>query len=240
MLTPISQSQRAVTCFGKAATITGTNGNDTIPGTFGRDVIVGLGGMDTIRGDADFAGNPSGGGSDFICGNGGGDPFIDGGDRRDFINGGGGNDVLDGDNFPSNFGDLLIGEDGNDVFTGGQGNDEIRGGNGDDDIDMGTGTTVNQGADTIFGGAGADEINESGDGANDRIDCGAGNDTAIIDRGDRQGGQDIEDNVVRCETVIVVGQTDVTGTRAAVAALDDDATTEEVRNAVLAAGGEEP
>ncbi|MGI8648902.1 MAG: calcium-binding protein [Rubrobacter sp.] len=196
--------------------------------------------MDTIRGEADFAGQPVAGGSDFLCGNGGSDPFIDGGDKRDFINGGGGNDVLDGDNFPSNFGDLLIGEDGNDTFTGGQGNDEIRGGNGDDDIDMGagTGTTVNQGADTVFGGGGNDEINEAGDGANDKIDCG-GVDTAIIDWGERQGGQDIEDSVIRCETIIVVGQADVTSTNAAVAALDEDATTEEVQDAIIAAGGEE-
>lgn len=56
----------ATTCFGRPATIVGTNGPDRIVGTAGSDVIAGLGGKDIIAG---------GGGADFICGN-AGDPDV--------------------------------------------------------------------------------------------------------------------------------------------------------------------
>ena len=45
-------------CFGQAATVVGTAGNDALKGTRGRDVIVALGGKDTVR---SFAGK------DLIC-----------------------------------------------------------------------------------------------------------------------------------------------------------------------------
>jgi hypothetical protein len=35
-------------CFGRTATIVGTNGDDVLKGTAGADVIVGRGGQDTI------------------------------------------------------------------------------------------------------------------------------------------------------------------------------------------------
>jgi Ca2+-binding RTX toxin-like protein len=73
-------SAQAVTCFGVAATIVGTNNDDVLVGTPGRDVIVGLGGNDTIQGL---------GGNDLICG----------GDGSDDIDGGDGNDSIHGDAF---------------------------------------------------------------------------------------------------------------------------------------------
>ncbi len=46
-------------CFGRTATIIGTNAGDDIDGTSRADVIVGRGGSDSISGD---------GGRDLICG----------------------------------------------------------------------------------------------------------------------------------------------------------------------------
>lgn len=66
-----------VSCFGKAATIVGTEGPEFIPGTSGDDVMVGLGGDDTLQGQE---------GSDALCG----------GDGDDALYGEGGTDSLDG------------------------------------------------------------------------------------------------------------------------------------------------
>ncbi len=52
-------AQAAPTCFGKRATVVGTNGPDTLEGTAGSDVIAGLGGNDDMYGF---------GGPDLICG----------------------------------------------------------------------------------------------------------------------------------------------------------------------------
>lgn len=182
----------AGTCFGRDVTIAGTNGPDAIVGTFGTDVIKTFAGDDVVRGEGDFAGLPDGD-TDFIC-LGGGNDIADGAADADFINGGPGDDILDGDNFPSPFGDTLIGETGDDTFTGGQGPDDIRGGPGNDMIDVGTGT-VNQGADTVNAGRGDDLIFEALDGSIDGIDAGPGNDTCIVDPNDQ---------VENCELVIRV------------------------------------
>jgi extracellular elastinolytic metalloproteinase len=80
---------RTPTCFGRPATIRGTEGVDLLRGTDGPDVIVGLGGNDTIDG---------GSGDDRICGGKGSD-VIRGGPGRDMIDGGPGDDgvyALDG------------------------------------------------------------------------------------------------------------------------------------------------
>jgi Ca2+-binding RTX toxin-like protein len=71
-----------------AATIVGTQGNDTLTGTSGRDVIAGLGGDDVIDG---------GGGNDLICG-GDGNDRLTGGAGEDVLSGDAGDDVLDGGN----------------------------------------------------------------------------------------------------------------------------------------------
>ncbi len=74
------------TCFGQAATIVGTSGDDELTGTPGADVIVGLGGFDIIDGLA---------GSDRICGGGDADVMF-GGRGLDRMNGGAGNDLFTG------------------------------------------------------------------------------------------------------------------------------------------------
>ncbi len=193
-----SQENRA-TCFGKKVEQEnkGTGGPDVINGQFAeeggkRDAIKTFGGDDIVRGEADFSGTPEGN-IDLIC-LGKGDDVADGADKADKIKGGKGDDTLDGDNFPSPFGDTLIGNRGADTFTGGQGRDTIRGGKGPDTIDMGSGTTVNAGADRVFGGRGDDTINEFGDGARDTINCGGGEDTVFADENDRVANN--------CENVI--------------------------------------
>ena len=112
----IGASTGTAMCGGKAATITGTSGNDVIDGTSGPDVIVGLGGNDEIDGH---------GGNDTICGGGGADN-IDGDFGSDTLIGGQGRDELDGDS-------------GNDVLRGGRGNDDLDANAGDDTLNGGPG-----------------------------------------------------------------------------------------------------
>ena len=95
------------TCFGQAATIVGTPGDDSLTGTSGPDVIVGLSGNDTIDGLE---------GDDRLCGGKGADRLV-GGDGDDHLSGGRDlvKDVTDD-------GDLIsFGDD----FDGGAGNDEL-------------------------------------------------------------------------------------------------------------------
>ncbi len=73
-------------CFGRRATMCGTNGPDRLRDTNRKDVIVGRGGNDDIRGL---------GGNDRICGGAGNDK-LSGGKGRDRLNGGLGRDRCDG------------------------------------------------------------------------------------------------------------------------------------------------
>lgn len=187
----------AATCFGKEVTIVGTEGPDLKIGTFGSDVIATLGGPDIARGEGDVSGIP-GGDTDYICLGDGDDVFADGAWGADFLDGGRGNDVLDGDNFPSPFGDTLVGGEGNDTFTGGMGDDTIEGGPGNDVIDppgVGIAVPPSAGADKINAGEGDDVITEQVDGGVDEIDAGDGNDTCVVDAADK---------VENCEQVITV------------------------------------
>lgn len=108
----------AVDCFGQAATMTGTPGDDLLEGTPGRDVIVGLGGNDTISGL---------GGADRICG-GDGDDVTRGDAGADRLDGGAGNDRLAG----GGGADLVLGGDGADTLRGQGGDDNLAGGGGAD------------------------------------------------------------------------------------------------------------
>ena len=81
--------------------------------------------------------------------------------KNDYLAGKGGNDTI-------------LGLGGNDTILGGGGDDLLRGGNGNDVINGGPG------ADKIFGEAGSDTI-VAQDGERDVIDCGAGQDRAIVD-----------------------------------------------------------
>lgn len=97
------------TCYGRAATITGTDGRDKLKGTRKVDVIVGGDGDDKISG---------GGRKDFICGGAG----------NDKLKGGAGKDRLSGEEGD----DRLSGGGGVDRLNGGLGSDRCIGGPGRD------------------------------------------------------------------------------------------------------------
>lgn len=146
------------TCFGRAATIVGTPGDDLLVGRGqAADVIVGLGGDDVIIGydpaDEDvYEGAPRLG--DRLCGGAGAD-FVKGAIGEDRIQGGAGDDEVDG-----GF--------GYDVVTrGGGGNDSVR------DCD----SAYTAGVRTISGGGGDDQLCVDVDAA--RMSGGGGNDVLV-------------------------------------------------------------
>ena len=102
-------------CFGAAATIVGTPGDDHIRGTSGVDVIVSGRGADQINGR---------GGDDLICGRSG----------NDTIRGGAGDDRVRGWRGK----DRIAGGSGDDRLLGGPDTDKLLGGGDDDSIDGGT------------------------------------------------------------------------------------------------------
>jgi hypothetical protein len=120
-------------------------------------------------------------GDDGLAGTTAGDR-LDGKGGADALSGAAGADCL----FGGNGADWLGGGDGDDVLHGGAGDDQLRGGAGADRL-FGEG-----GADVLLGGAGADRISTV-DRKRDTIDCGAGRDTATVDRIDK---------VRNCEKVI--------------------------------------
>jgi Ca2+-binding RTX toxin-like protein len=139
---PLHPAAAAPTCFGKRATIVGTNRESReveLTGTRGNDVIVGLRGADDI--DAR-------GGDDLICA-GGGDDLIEGGAGNDKIKGGDGiESILGGGGHDSiwagpGLAEELFGERGNDRLFGGPGTaDELYGGPGDDIMNGGRGRDI--------------------------------------------------------------------------------------------------
>jgi hypothetical protein len=74
----------------------------------------------------------------------------------------------------SGYDDVILGLFGNDTLVGGAGNDRIDGGPGNDVIIGGPGV------DRLIGGPGSDTI-LAADGNRDLIDCGVGNDRAVVD-----------------------------------------------------------
>ena len=191
----VPAASATATCFGKAATIVGTEGRDELVGTAGDDVIVGLGGWDHIRGRA---------GDDLICG---GDnralegygEVLRGGEGHDRISGGGGPDDIRG----SAGNDFLQGFEGSDLLVGGRGIDILSGGPGDDFFSLGE-----RGDDVYRGGLEetlGDTVTYPGSDGAFRVDLprgsahGAGreelseieNVVAIPSRGDASGAQDI-------------------------------------------------
>jgi WD40 repeat protein len=92
--------------------------------------------------------------------------------RADYLGGSGGDDVI-------------LGLFGNDTLAGGAGNDRLDGGPGNDVLIGGDGT------DRLLGGDGSDTI-LAADGVRDVIDCGVGNDRAVVDS---------IDTVKACESV---------------------------------------
>jgi Ca2+-binding RTX toxin-like protein len=127
-------------CFGKKATIVGTNKADVLKGTAKADVIVGLGGNDKVK---------ALGGDDLICGGKGNDKLY-GGPDWDHIWGDVGNDQL-------------FSQGGNDNLWGYLGNDTLDGsGSGTDDwawftdapngvnVDLSTGRATGEGTDKLI------------------------------------------------------------------------------------------
>lgn len=160
------------TCFGRTATITGSEDEDHLHGTPGDDVIVGGGDDDEITG---------GGGNDRICAGAGDDRVyagpgrdrVNGGRSDDEIHGGAGADFIDGDDQD----DTLLGNAGNDRIhfgTIGRGWEYAWGGWGRDVI-VGDSSGVvqaygNEGADRLFGDSVADML--YGGPGDDRIEGG--------------------------------------------------------------------
>jgi Ca2+-binding RTX toxin-like protein len=177
---------------------------------FGDDQVA-LGGFGTDRIEG-------GSGNDGTRYDGGG---MFGGPGDDLVTGNGGDDKLVGDGYPDGTAgnDVLFGGGGADEMEGGDGNDLLLGGKGQDQIDAGNGNDVlvgNSAADTLLGGPGDDLIwatdfdrnstdvidPESFTAPGDNvIDCGDGNDMAVVDLADDRGG------IVNCEYVIVLRST---------------------------------
>jgi hypothetical protein len=119
------------------------------------------------------------------------DDRLSGTARPDVIRAHGGDDVLIGrggaDTLSGDAGDdMLRGDAGRDFLSGGAGADLLNGGAGADRLSGGAGwdTLVGgAGGDRLAGGAGRDLI-RARDGVRDRVDCGAGRDTAILDSRD--------------------------------------------------------
>jgi Ca2+-binding RTX toxin-like protein len=164
-------SAAAPKCFGKKATIIGTNKADALKGTARADVIVGLGGNDTIR---------SLNGTDLICGGSGNDEVY-GGAGRDRIQGAAGND-------------RLLGEGGNDDLWGQEGDDSFNGGSGFNfaffadaqigvEVDLAAGVATGEGTDALVGIQGVFGSNFddtlTGDTTNNQFEGLEGDDTLV-------------------------------------------------------------
>lgn len=169
MLAAATPANAAQYCFGRRATIVGTNGADALYGRpYRTDVIVGLGGNDYISGGNDYPenGDPpdyicAGPGADEVYGGPGADKML-GGDGRDFLEGSFGSDYIDGNVGNDRVMDVDSEyEDAADTLRGSQGDDDIRG---------------DYGGDTLSGGDGNDNLAEGGCGGAE-LYGGPGNDT---------------------------------------------------------------
>lgn len=147
---PVAQ---AAGCFGRQATIVGTNQQDRLRGTNRVDVILGRGGDDIIRGS---------GGNDLVCA----------GSGNDLVNAGSGNDRVDGGSGSN----VLVGRAGRDKLTGASGADFLEGGGGNDVLSGGPGPfdalIGGEGNDKLIGGSGDDIL--LGQSGNDRLEGGDG------------------------------------------------------------------
>jgi Ca2+-binding RTX toxin-like protein len=117
---------------------------------------------------------------------------LDGEDGADTLTGGGAADALGGGQGD----DTLVAGAGNDEVLGDDGNDSMDGGVGDDTVNGGPGN------DAFGGGEGNDTIQAS-DGYTDAVDCGAGEDTAVLDQLDTVAGCE---HVTRQQVTPVPGQ----------------------------------
>lgn len=155
-------------CFGRIATIVGTNGDDELIGTRGSDVIAARGGIDFIDGRE---------GRDLICAGSGEADFVFAGPGHDRIAGGRGFDVI----FPG---------PGNDFVDGGPGEDLVtyEGTSVPVLADLSKGVLFAQGRDRLknvegVGGGEADDVLIGDENNNGLLGCG-GNDTLVGRGGD--------------------------------------------------------
>jgi Ca2+-binding RTX toxin-like protein len=143
----------------------GTNSADTINGNGGNDTINAKKGADTIDGGL---------GDDRILASKGNDT-VNGGDGNDTLHGGWGNDVQHGGAGD----DIIFANRGRDTSYGDDGNDQLwalaRG-----DVH----SRHDYRGDTLIGGNGNDTF-RTRDGEGDRIDCGDGDDVAVLDWKDK-------------------------------------------------------
>jgi hypothetical protein len=200
-----------------AATASGADGDDTIIAGTGPNELTGDGGKDTLSGGSGIDTLDGGDGNDAIDG-GAGDDTLRGGPRRDMLTGGAGTDTLEGgdgidlvsfedksgsqpvnislnaaaDDGEPGEGDTIaadvenaVGSDGPDTIVGNGDANDLDAGNGGDVINPGGGP------DFVDAGAGDDRVGAR-DGAQDRIECGDGNDVAVTDE---------FDTATNCETV---------------------------------------
>lgn len=164
--------------------IVGGDGPEVLNGTPADDALYGRGGNDTLNGlggNDDLDGGP---GADILSGGDGIDSVSYAGPTGVSVSINGVADDGDGDNVGSDVEDIF-GSDGNDKLRGSGGPNTIDGGPGDDTIDGGSGR------DALYGDAG-DDLVTARDGRFDLIDCGDGNDRAVVD---------LEDRTVGCENV---------------------------------------
>jgi hypothetical protein len=171
-----------------AATLTGTDLDDVLRGTPGADTLSGGAGNDRLSGDR---------GDDILAGGSGNDD-LSGGPRADAVVYSDAASVrvtlddLANDGPPGEQDNVQIdietvyGSRGADRLSGNDADNVLDGGDGDDVID-GSG-----GDDQIFGAAGADRL-LARDGRLDRVDCGEGEDIAILDTRDVARGCEIVD-----------------------------------------------
>jgi Ca2+-binding RTX toxin-like protein len=203
------------TVIGSAAnnTISTGVGGDVVSGGAGDDEIDTDEGNDSASGDAGDDRVQGGAGSDAISGGDGDDALLPGdtiggaADGADVVSGGAGidfasttafgvvdpavsitlddlaNDGIAGeaDNYHSDIEDLASNGGGAATLVGTAANNTLSGGGGNDVINPGAGNDV------VFGGAGDDTLTTR-DGFSDRVVCGTGTDTAIVDTLDQVGG----------------------------------------------------
>ncbi len=159
--------------------ISGTAGDDQLSGTPAADALFGLAGNDAIfglEGDDDIDGGP-------------GADLMSGGPGSDSVSYSGGAPVTvtldnvaddgvagESDNVGKDIEDVY-GGDGPDRLVGSSAENTLDGGLGNDTIDGGAGP------DGLFGDEGDDRI-VSRDGSTDRVECGPGDDVAIVDSRD--------------------------------------------------------
>src|SRR4051795_4245202 len=155
----------------------GIEGSDVLAGAAGPDRLYGETGADVLTGAAGDDVVDGGSGDDRLAGNDGNDRLY-GGFGHDTLDAGPGNHALDGGAAP----DTISAGDGDDLVHGGSSTDHIDAGNGNDVI------YTDSGADIVAAGPGDDIVYVNNGTAVERVDCGDGNDTIVVNPYSAPGG----------------------------------------------------